>query len=533
MKTTSFFIALLLLCSSQLFAFESDEHAFISSNGLAIAQQHYVNKSNAICKESSKVCDQVRGTFDVFLKTHKAKQVGLNSTFYGLLSVFGDYQADPYDYFKIWGNFSGLPDSKESERFNAEYIALLENFDGGYRLFHASHNNTDHFQEQMMFSYWWWHKLAIEKAAEGNLFAAMLFNSFADHFLEDFFAPGHIQTPRENMNDAYATAVHDFYNKKGSRFKVNQGQRLLALLGSAQEGGVGTLKKVIFNDNEYQQLEKILNEDGTLYLYGDHAMSHSETNLQQLFMSLIIARSVSDVIDTYVNSQKEHSYVLTNSFGQFFWTSRTTEVSGLKLSVKPAMAKITFGEYKPPGHIIPLYSTVFDIGINHVSTLTLENEEERSATEVDLLFSIFGTYFHPLGNNSRSTNGKVNKRFRYNIFPFGGSIPVGFSYLADDYTEALKLKIEPMWHFSKYSAFIGVPVTYGKYDHKQLSLSSERLAGGVEVGMGFGMVHFVGGVTLDSLYAKQGALDQMILFKAGIRVIFPGSRLPWSSKINN
>ena len=319
---------------------------------------------------------------------------------------------------------------------------------------------------------------------------------------------------------------------KSDQDLIKQGKKLISLLESATQVAT-TIDDEKFSNDEYAKMEQLLTDNGSLYLYGDSSFSYRETRLQQLFMSLVIARSVSDVLDTYVNSRKENTFVLTNSFGRFYWTSRISEFKKLTPSIKPALAKITFGEYQPAQHFIPLYSTVYDLAVSHVSTLSKEEKQEQSAIEIDLLFSLFGSYSYPLGNNSRDSKGKANQRFRSKIFPFGGSIPIGFTYLADDYTKSYKMKVEPMWHFSKYSAFIGIPVTYGKYEHKKLNLNSNQWGIGAEAGLGFGMIHFVGGIVLDSLYAEQGGLDKMLMMKAGLRVIFPGSRLPWMPKVSN
>jgi len=528
------YLIVFLVFAQACFAFESDEHAFISSNGLLLAQQHMQKHKDSPCQTGGQFCDDINGISTAFLKENYASQIQLRSTFYGLLSVFGDYQFDPYDYFKVWQSFSGLPESRNDARFNQEYIDLIEEVDGVYRLFHASHNNADHFQEQLMFSYWWWHKIAIEKAAEGNLFAAMLFNSFADHFLEDFFAPGHLQTPRENMNDAYATAVHDFYNKEGAKFRVKRGNSLLPLLETAKKINLGALNKTSIANNTYTSLESILENNTNLKLYGDHTFTYKQTHEQQLFMSIIIARSILDVYDTYINSREANTYVLKNSFGQFYWTSRVSQLeklAQLENPVTPAVGKIHFGEYESKRHILPFYSTVFDVGVSHNSTLLNEANEEQSATEIDVMFSVFGSYIYPTGNYSRLSNGNAKSRFINKLFPFGGSLPVGFTYLTDDYTTALKLKIEPMWHFSKYSAFVGAPLSFGQYKHKSEDLDDLRFGGGVEIGMGFGMLHFVGGLMLDSLYGSQGELDRMVFVKAGVRIIFPGSRIPGAKKI--
>jgi len=64
--------------------------------------------------------------------------------------------------------------------------------------------NFDHFGQGAHTAYNAGHTAALQKAAEGkipaNLEAAYAMNAFADHFLEDSFAAGHIRTPRKALH---------------------------------------------------------------------------------------------------------------------------------------------------------------------------------------------------------------------------------------------------------------------------------------------------------------------------------------------
>ncbi len=85
----------------------------------------------------------------------------------------------------------------------------------------ASHNNHAHFQQDLLMSQRLWHLTAIAIAhAEGekNFYGALFVNAIADHYLQDFFAPGHIVTPRAIMDDVAATAMHDTANSDGASF---------------------------------------------------------------------------------------------------------------------------------------------------------------------------------------------------------------------------------------------------------------------------------------------------------------------------
>lgn len=56
-------------------------------------------------------------------------------------------------------------------------------------------NNVDHFAAEARQTYNAGHALALDWAARGDLTKAISVNGFADHFLEDCFAAGHIRVP--------------------------------------------------------------------------------------------------------------------------------------------------------------------------------------------------------------------------------------------------------------------------------------------------------------------------------------------------
>lgn len=60
----------------------------------------------------------------------------------------------------------------------------------------------DHFGEDARTAYNAGHATALQKAIDGDLEGAYAMNAFADHFLEDSFAAGHIRTPRRVLHSA-------------------------------------------------------------------------------------------------------------------------------------------------------------------------------------------------------------------------------------------------------------------------------------------------------------------------------------------
>ena len=95
--------------------------------------------------------------------------------------------------------------------------------------------NFDHFGQGARTAYNAGHLVAMQKAAEGrtpgNLEAAYMMNAFADHFLEDSFAAGHIRTPRQALHgtvnlfaDVCAQYMHEEDNALGLTVSNPNGQ---------------------------------------------------------------------------------------------------------------------------------------------------------------------------------------------------------------------------------------------------------------------------------------------------------------------
>ncbi|KAF5851002.1 hypothetical protein GGP41_010726 [Bipolaris sorokiniana] len=60
-------------------------------------------------------------------------------------------------------------------------------------------HNIDHFGPEARLTYNAGHALALQVAAQGDLQKAYAINAFADHFLQDSFAAGHVRVPRNAL----------------------------------------------------------------------------------------------------------------------------------------------------------------------------------------------------------------------------------------------------------------------------------------------------------------------------------------------
>ncbi|KEP48958.1 phosphatidylcholine-hydrolyzing phospholipase C [Rhizoctonia solani 123E] len=91
--------------------------------------------------------------------------------------------------------------------------------------------NWDHFGQDARTAYNAGHGTALQVAAQGDLERAYTLNAFADHFLEDSFAAGHLRTPRRGLHSSFNPAadlcakfMHDEDNAIGLSVNNSLGQ---------------------------------------------------------------------------------------------------------------------------------------------------------------------------------------------------------------------------------------------------------------------------------------------------------------------
>jgi hypothetical protein len=238
---------------------------------------------------------------------------------YGTVARLVDYMADPYDLFYVRKAHGGWPVNLEETN-----TYFLENLpDSILALAHAAHSNQHHFQGRALHTYWLWHRLAVEAASNGNLWGALLINAYADHFLQDSFAPGHLISPRDrNSQDLYALMVHDSVNNKGMGYVVTEPsaleaplKRLSALVDSGYKRFTQEEEKSLKLDAE--EVRKLAARTGkgkpefTIPCYGDDLLKmHPE---QIAFVSAYCIQSVRDVVVSYLTKKPD------NSFENYHW----------------------------------------------------------------------------------------------------------------------------------------------------------------------------------------------------------------------
>ncbi len=141
---------------------------------------------------------------------------------YGQIAACVDYFLYPEKMLAFaWKPEAGSDRDGIPVRDSFPLKALEDQCRQGASFLQASHSNHAHFQQDLLISVRVWHAMAIGVARdEENLFGALFINAMADHYLQDFFAPGHIVTPRDIKTDVPATAMHDKANIDGALFET-------------------------------------------------------------------------------------------------------------------------------------------------------------------------------------------------------------------------------------------------------------------------------------------------------------------------
>jgi hypothetical protein len=193
-------------CVAPTWGFESVEHRTVSEHAMSLASAF----TSTLDARAS-----VAATLEKFSRGCS----GLTGPMtYAEFVVAVDMTASPIREVLLRG--SGKPLPEKCEDLDSEAITAFTRLATQWA---AAHSNADHFQDALLRNFAWWHRMALLIAAkEQNLFAALLVNAFADHFIQDFFAPGHIATPRDLYHDLPSVAMHDHYNEIGAWFVMNQ-----------------------------------------------------------------------------------------------------------------------------------------------------------------------------------------------------------------------------------------------------------------------------------------------------------------------
>jgi len=319
-------VAWLLLGAGQAMAFESDEHREMSNIAIEVAKIYVATMRDpripaegvdALRKWSGKY-GHITECVDFFLYPEKmlshAWRVNSSSA---TNSAKGDTTVE-----KVPVSSGGIPDAENTDSAELDGACKKQ----GALFAQASHSNHAHFQQDLLMSIRVWHLLAVSIGQrERNYYGGLFINAISDHYLQDYFAPGHIVTVRDRLTDVPATATHDLANQMGAIFRpklLPKVRRILNFICSDYADDKACvvrpeLDRILTNPNQKLQINDVAEsahrlKDGNLVLFrGDGLLNGSQQAAQRLLLLCVQVASVLDVLDGENSLQRfKFEYVL-------------------------------------------------------------------------------------------------------------------------------------------------------------------------------------------------------------------------------
>lgn len=223
---------------------DSNENILTLANGvqvtygelIALAGDYYGVPENPICLGTTPTEQEKR-----FLAAYQTLATGSQHAIYNLLALI------KFEYDSVQAAMKAGQTEYEAMKaiVGKETIEAIV-YTGG-RYITLAENNMDHFNDTACIAYHTGHGLAMQTAAQASqlenktaqqqqLAYAYTLEGFANHFLTDHFAPGHIRTPRLALHKAYGSELgslfslfqHDEENFNGLLLENSQGENWYA-----------------------------------------------------------------------------------------------------------------------------------------------------------------------------------------------------------------------------------------------------------------------------------------------------------------
>ncbi len=317
-------------------AFEGWEHETTSVLSLLVANHHVARVHGNDAALAGRL-RHARDITDEFIHGLQRDGKATPVTF-GRIVMLVDFFRDPYRMTHPARTGSFWPSNAAT--CNLAYLETLSR--DSFAMYGASHANFDHFQGRALFAFWFWHKQAVQLAREDNLFAGLMLEAYANHFLEDAFAPGHLLAPRDDTDhDMFTLTLHDFYNERGLTYLVGEPSQLADVarslqaalangpLTAATKKGVTPKQLTLTLSSANAFVEALTSKPARIKCHGDANIARNPAQLP--LVVTYCARAISDVVESYL-SQK-----MVNSFETYRW-----EVKFFPLQFQPRVEALDF-----------------------------------------------------------------------------------------------------------------------------------------------------------------------------------------------
>lgn len=542
-------VGFIVMLSPLALAFSGDEHREISNLALTIATEFH-------CPDEAQPpiakCDDIR-------EAAKELAVGNDKLLsYGEITEVVDFLHYPEQVLDA----NLYPPSNATLNQHAQEVLDRKNavlFD----YLSASSHNERHFQEDLMKSLDIIHKAAINEARSGNIFRALVLNAQSDHYLNDFFAPGHITTQRENSHDTVALAMHDWSNRAGTCFKVNTDKwselnkylqfireqnrsdlfdtiddidlanENLRMCGNTVNFDLAVLgkKETEHRRNQVRQIiHNMENSHEQIYLKGDGRLHRNPK--QKLFMLLVQVRSISEVIESYIDCQNAAvCNDITASTTKYEWSGSYADGK-----VVPPTAIIRYGEYNikrdPEQNVYSFwkrpkyaYPAVADNAfLLSIGGQALSDEPARFEAQFEVLPMRLGSAWKRWRDKMiQQPSSECKVRGDKYLCNIGLTFGVTYSRGNDVEFTGGQFRIIKVW--PKISGYMSLNLRRGEYEIRSSNVKSWHSSYGIRYSHGFSLNSFYVGYQRGYGLGSNGNFGRENIASFGWTLSFPSSRL--------
>jgi len=496
---------LILMVALPAEAFLSPEHEWVSNRALCVVESYVERKSDA------------GGRAKDALEILRMFQGAEGRASYGELVSYPDYSARPDQI---------IDTSKTgAERINSEHVKKqLDSITTGVG---EVRRNSHHFRRKALRVFHSEHERAVSIAAltamtrdpTDRLVDALALNAYADHFLEDALAPGHMTDEADDRSHMQNNRAHDIGNHGGRQFEVARDtwDDLLGILPPneqphAQKGGSTSLEDGrtmvlahCFSGHEgLGQVglhgPELIDMIGDGELYGKKSGINPEHVDQALLMVLAVARSIRDVIDSYIDAKPVNSYANREclSPGQI-------HPDGACFFDGPESAPRSWG---PP-------ASFAGFALGRFRSQARPWHEPLHWPEFAMNFEL-----QRLNSTSRVM---MSPEFRFNLplqaKPLALSWGMGYSYVGfvsgyDGHGPDLRMYAD----LKSWSTFLAAEAGYRFYDRNGRSESAPRFAG--KLGFGNGVLSAYFAVSYETELTRSGKRSDFSTFGLGVSAAF-------------
>ena len=570
--------------SPSIFAFGSDEHRQMSNLALGIAIDFTCKNASIEPANIPLNCSKIMAEENSLLDEN-------NRHSYGKINELVDHTQYPEQVFERFRSVDNYPLDdipRDHTHLSSHVLSLRESVEHTptrtaiLDYLSASSHNERHFQDALMESMRYLHETAVDDAEKGNLYKALVQNALSDHYLNDFFAPGHISTPRENSHDTVALAMHDRANRAGACFDIEDDywhelEPILEFMKTTtrrvpknrignvsidEEDDIERIREnlaecsatvvdlsddelLLFRNEEGEGaytfqvtlIDQLIRSNDQLYLQGDGRLRLNPTQL--LFMLAVQIRSISEVLQTFLGCEKEtfshcdndgFSNLTTNYQWQGTYDFNTKKLLIPEAGIRYGRYSITrdetekvntlLGRLQRPKYAYPaIADNAFLLSIGGQSPTS--HESSRVEAQLELFPMKIGTTnkFEGLRDNTIQRPSTECDVFELCNLGFA----YGITAVHDNNFRATNLQLRVIKAFPKIAGQISVVLRTGHYRGRNEHRSKFNY--GIRYESGFSLLTFYIGLHRDYGFSSDDIFGAENVVSFGATVSLPSSRI--------